>query len=223
MPMHQTTPQRKSLVKTKYTNEVIALTIGANMLHWRKYKGISQQLLAQKAHMTQTAISDIENGDGNPTIETLSKIATALEIDIDLLTKQRLLWKMIEVIAYMTERIPDIDILKAMKLLYFTDLHSLATQGQKLTWLQYVRRHRWPFTQDVYQLNEVFTKQGEIYLPAHFTTYLHLTATDQKLLDHIINNYGTYTSTDLMELSYQSPPMHGFTKGDHKDMGKVVL
>jgi len=39
------------------------MTIGSNILHWRKYKGISQQELAKQANITQKSISDIENGE----------------------------------------------------------------------------------------------------------------------------------------------------------------
>jgi transcriptional regulator with XRE-family HTH domain len=39
------------------------MTIGSNILHWRKYNGISQQELSQKANITQASISDIENGE----------------------------------------------------------------------------------------------------------------------------------------------------------------
>jgi hypothetical protein len=44
---------------------------------------------------------------------------------MELITKNGIAWKMIEAIDYMTQRINNIDILKAMKLLYFADLESL--------------------------------------------------------------------------------------------------
>ncbi len=199
------------------------MTIGSNILHWRKYNGISQQELSQKANITQASISDIENGEWNPTIDTISKIAQALEIKMELITKNGIAWKMIEAIDYMTQRINNIDILKAMKLLYFADLESLQHNWNKIIGLQYIRRNRWPFNQDVYQLNDVFEKRGEKYNPKKFKSYLSLTQSDQQFLDQIINHYGKYKSAELMDLSYLTPPMRWFKKWDEKWMGKVIL
>lgn len=223
MPIKKTTPSRSSLVKSDYSSEVFALTIWSNILHWRKWRGISQQELAKTANLTQASISDIENGEGNPTIDTLNKIAQALQVKTDLLTKPRLVRKMIEAVDYMAQKINSIDILKAMKLLYFTDLESLNKNGTKLIWLQYVRRNRWPFNQDVYQLNDIFEKKGDKYTSAEFQSYLTLTPNDKAFLDKIITHYGKYSSTELMNLSYQTPPMKWFTKWDNKWMGKIIL
>lgn len=95
MPIVKTTPKWSWLVQSQYDNEIFAMTIGSNILHWRKYKGISQQELAKQANITQKSISDIENGEWNPTIDTISKIAQALEIKTELITKNRITWKMI--------------------------------------------------------------------------------------------------------------------------------
>lgn len=217
------TPSRSSLVKSDYSNDVFALTIWSNILHWRKYRGMSQQQLSKKTWLTQAAISEIENGDGNPTIETLSKISKALDIAMDMMTRNRIMWKMIEAIDYMTKKIHDIDILKAMKLLYFADLESLQHQGQKVIWLQYIRWNRWPFNQDIYQLNDIFPKESEKYCSWNFASYISLSVADQSFLDTIINHYGQYTATKLMDLSYNTPPMKWYSKGDNKGMGAVVL
>lgn len=223
MPIITTLPSWSHLVGADYSNEVFALTIWSNILHWRKYKWISQQELAKKANITQASVSEIENGDGNPTIETIGKIAHALKIKIEMITKNCVVWKMLEAIDYMTQTIKDIDVLKAMKLLYFADYESHKSQGVKVIGLQYVRWMRGPFNQDIYQLNDVFDKENDKYLPANFKTYLSLTLSDQKFLDKIIKHYGKFKSADLMNLSYKTEPMKPFKIGDNKGMWKIVL
>lgn len=55
--------------------------IGLNLRTFRKAKKISQEDLAAKAGIERTAsISELENGKGNPTIETIEKLAIALDI-----------------------------------------------------------------------------------------------------------------------------------------------
>lgn len=47
---------------------------------WREVKGLSQNSLAEKAGLTQAAISNIENGRQDPTLSTLGRLAESLEI-----------------------------------------------------------------------------------------------------------------------------------------------
>lgn len=56
--------------------------IGEKIKKKRLEKNIKQCELAKKAGMSNTFLSDIENGRSEPSIKTLSKIAGALEIDI---------------------------------------------------------------------------------------------------------------------------------------------
>lgn len=46
----------------------------------RKNKNLTQKQLAQKAGLSQSTISDLEDGTKSPRLKTLDKIATALEI-----------------------------------------------------------------------------------------------------------------------------------------------
>ena len=223
MPIIINTPKWSWLVQSEYDNGIFAMTIGSNILHWRKYKGISQQELAKQANITQKSISDIENGEWNPTIDTISKIAQALEIKTELIIKNRIAWKIIEVVDYMTQKIKNVDILKAMKLLYFADLESLHDNWNKIIGLQYIRRHRWPFNQDIYQLNDVFEKNWAKYNSQKFKTYLTISVSDQKFLDKIIDHYGKYKAIDLMNMSYDTAPMRWFKKWDEKWMGQIIL
>jgi len=59
-----------------------------NLRKLREKKGLSQDRLAKLADVANNTIIKIEQGENkNPTLETLNKIAKALEISIDELIK----------------------------------------------------------------------------------------------------------------------------------------
>ena len=63
-------------------------TIAKNIKKIRKKKGISQDKLSKLAEVAYNTIIKIESGAiQNPTIETVQKIAKALNISLDELTK----------------------------------------------------------------------------------------------------------------------------------------
>lgn len=55
---------------------------GAKIKEIRKQKGLTQKQLGDLCGMADSAIRRYENGNANPKIETLQKIATALECDL---------------------------------------------------------------------------------------------------------------------------------------------
>ncbi len=62
--------------------------IGKNLKKIRAQKGISQDRLSKLADLSLNTIVTMETGsNGNPTIETMTKVATALEVDINDLIK----------------------------------------------------------------------------------------------------------------------------------------
>jgi len=62
--------------------------IGKNLKKIRANKSISQDRLSKLADVALNTIVTLESGNnGNPTIETMTKIAQALEIDINDLIK----------------------------------------------------------------------------------------------------------------------------------------
>ena len=63
-------------------NKKIALKIKFERLK----KGFSQEELALQAGLSRTSIWKIETGKVSPTVETLAKIADALEVDFTTLT-----------------------------------------------------------------------------------------------------------------------------------------
>jgi len=63
-------------------------TIAKNIKKYRKEKGLSQDKLARLADIAHATIIKIESGaNKNPTIETLAKIAKALNVGVDDLIK----------------------------------------------------------------------------------------------------------------------------------------
>lgn len=64
-------------------------TIADNMKKYRQKLGISQDVLSKRADLAFHTIAKIEAGaTPNPTIETVKKIAEALEISLDDLMKE---------------------------------------------------------------------------------------------------------------------------------------
>jgi transcriptional regulator with XRE-family HTH domain len=63
-----------------------AILDGINPIRvWREYKKTKLNELAKKVGISASYLSQIENGKRNPTIDTLKLIASALEVETDLL------------------------------------------------------------------------------------------------------------------------------------------
>jgi transcriptional regulator with XRE-family HTH domain len=54
--------------------------LAENVRRYRKQRGITQDALASACGLTQTTISDVETGKGNPTFDVLCKLAAALQV-----------------------------------------------------------------------------------------------------------------------------------------------
>jgi DNA-binding XRE family transcriptional regulator len=50
----------------------------------RRQKGLTQAELAERVHMSQSSLARIESGKANPTLNTLLKIAKALDVQLHL-------------------------------------------------------------------------------------------------------------------------------------------
>jgi transcriptional regulator with XRE-family HTH domain len=60
----------------------VKVQLAANVVRLRKERGLSQVDLAAHAHVQQKLISSIELARANPTIESLYRIAQALEVRV---------------------------------------------------------------------------------------------------------------------------------------------
>ena len=64
-------------------------TIGKNIKRFRQGKGLSQDKLSKLADLSLNTVVKIELDESpNPTIETIQKIAKALEVSVDDLLKK---------------------------------------------------------------------------------------------------------------------------------------
>lgn len=63
----------------------IVKSFGTKLQNLRKQQGISQERLAELSGLHRTYISSLERGKRNPTLTTLSAIATALNVDMSYL------------------------------------------------------------------------------------------------------------------------------------------
>lgn len=59
-----------------------------SMIHARKSKNMTQKQLSKMTGISQGKLSKIENGEANPTLKVMSKIANALDMNISLVPKQ---------------------------------------------------------------------------------------------------------------------------------------
>lgn len=59
----------------------VAQRFGANLVRYRKRAGLSQEQLGLRADLHRTEIGLLERGARVPRIDTLLKLATALDID----------------------------------------------------------------------------------------------------------------------------------------------
>ena len=59
--------------------------IGQNIKHYRNEKHMTQEVLAEKTNLSVKYVGHLELGNRNPSLETLIKIANALETSTDLL------------------------------------------------------------------------------------------------------------------------------------------
>lgn len=66
------------------------VALAENLKRYRNRAKLSQKQLAELIGISCPRISEIESGIGNPTVKTLEKIATALQIEpVDLLRVKR--------------------------------------------------------------------------------------------------------------------------------------
>lgn len=62
------------------SNNDVKKTFGASVKYWRHRLGISQEALAERSDMHRTYICDVERGSRNVSLETIERLARALEI-----------------------------------------------------------------------------------------------------------------------------------------------
>lgn len=67
----------------------VRVRVGLNLQAFRRERALSQEELAHRADIHQTYLSGVERGRRNPSILVLQRIAAALDIDLEDLTRKR--------------------------------------------------------------------------------------------------------------------------------------
>lgn len=200
------------------------LILGWNIYHRRKYRWLSQSELATKAGITQSIVSDLEWWDYNPSVEMLSRLADVLWIKIELLIREDFNRRFFEALNYFVSKLKEIDILKLMKLIYFSDLEFNNTFWRKFTWMKYYRWHAWPFNSDIYSATKFFKKNEEHFEnTSNIAKNVALIDDDIKFLNKIIEKYWTMSSTEIRDKSYETKPMEWCKKTNTYKMGEFIF
>lgn len=74
--------KRVGVTDKKGVNNML-MEIGLRIREFRKSRGLTQQQLADKADISRSYLADVERNRYNPSLETLEKIANALEVSLD--------------------------------------------------------------------------------------------------------------------------------------------
>ncbi|MER9061773.1 helix-turn-helix transcriptional regulator [Mesorhizobium sp. M0145] len=66
----------------------LRVVVGLNVQRIRRAQALSQEELSFRSGFTRAYLSGLESGRRNPTLLSLAKLATALSVDIEELTKR---------------------------------------------------------------------------------------------------------------------------------------
>jgi transcriptional regulator with XRE-family HTH domain len=66
----------------------LRVRVGTRLREWRRRRGLTQEQLAARAGLSYKFIGEIERGTGNPTLETLGRLAAALRVDLAELVRE---------------------------------------------------------------------------------------------------------------------------------------
>src|SRR5437868_2661384 len=58
------------------------MNIGYHLMAWRRWKGLTQDALAKRAHLTRPFISRLEKGNVDPALSSLRRLSVALGIEL---------------------------------------------------------------------------------------------------------------------------------------------
>jgi transcriptional regulator with XRE-family HTH domain len=95
---------------------------GKRMKKYRERVGYSQEVLAEQINRSPIFISYIERGEKSPSLDTLVKLANALNISVDLLLGNELKDYTNAKLRYIDDRLKTLPSLEQQKLLEFLDL-----------------------------------------------------------------------------------------------------
>lgn len=68
--------------------ECLDVPVADNLKRWRERRGLSLSALARDANVSKSTVSELERGDGNPTLDVLYALAGILRIPIEALLSE---------------------------------------------------------------------------------------------------------------------------------------
>lgn len=95
---------------------------GKRIKKYRERVGYSQEALAEQVNRSSIFISYIERGEKSPSLDTLVKLANALNISVDLLLGNEVKDYTNAKLRYIDNRLKTLPLLEQQKLLDFFDL-----------------------------------------------------------------------------------------------------
>lgn len=67
--------------RREWERTAVARAVAVKVIAYRAEHGLSQRALAQELGMTQPQVARLEAGEHNPTIDTLARLAEALDVE----------------------------------------------------------------------------------------------------------------------------------------------
>ena len=145
---------------------------------------------------------------------------------------------------YLSSRIPNLSLTKALKLLYLIDETSYQRSGSPITWLEYKVWEMGPVAEELYnelkfdqslvqngqllnlenyiQTKKKITKDGNTQITIHHKGNFDLSkfsAFETELIDNVIDRFGTYTASQLIKLLHEENTLwHQSVKDNNLDL-----
>ncbi|MFR1672123.1 MAG: helix-turn-helix domain-containing protein [Candidatus Gastranaerophilaceae bacterium] len=95
--------------------------LGQRIKHYRKAKNLTQEQLAELVSMEPNSISIIESGRNFPTLNSLEKIANALDIELNILFRYRQIKDNSQIIDKINHELTKLNDEKLEKILLFIE------------------------------------------------------------------------------------------------------
>ena len=145
---------------------------------------------------------------------------------------------------YLSSRIPNLSLTKALKLLYLIDETSYQRSGSPITWLEYKVWEMGPVAEELYnelkfdqslvqngqllnlenyiQTKKKISKDGNTQITIHHNGNFDLSkfsAFETELIDNVIDRFGTYTASQLIKLLHEENTLwHQSVKDNNLDL-----
>lgn len=174
----------------------------------RKELWLTQAELWEKSKIVQNKISQIESWTYGENIwdDILERLSNALNISIDYLKTTDIERKTFEMYNYVLLKLSKSpDPWQFIKIAYFIDLESVKNFWKLLTNYIYVRYSYGPFDKKMYDYQKIFSMENEKWFQD--VKSLYLSRDEMKIIDSVFEKYPVENWRELMNLSYQTPPL----------------